>query len=142
MKKENKEEKKDERYVLDSFALLAHFEKTKGWEKVLELLEKASLEEVKLYSSLINLGEIYYIFKRERSLEQAEEMVLDTDQLPIEKKEASWQRIKEAASIKADYPVSYADAFAIALAKELNCSIITGDPEFEKVENIVSVLWL
>ncbi len=140
--KENKEGGKKEKYVLDSFALLAHFEKTRGWQKVLALLEKASLKEVKLYLSLINLGEVFYIFKRERGLKQAEEMILDIDQLPLEKAEIDWLKIKEAAIIKADYPISYADAFTIGLAKELNGSIVTGDPEFEKIEDIVPIIWI
>ena len=38
--------------------------------------------------------------------------------------------------------MSYADAFAIALAQELNATIVTGDPEFRSVEKIVDILWL
>lgn len=133
---------KDKKYVLDSFALLSHFEKTRGWQKVLKLLEEAAQGEVRLYISLINLGEIYYILKRERGKEQAEEAILDINQLPIEKLEPTWQRIKEAASIKADYPISYADAFVAALAKELNCPLASGDPEFKHLKDVAAVVWL
>ena len=51
-------------------------------------------------------------------------------------------RVFAAAHIKANYSVSYADAFAIALAQELNAAIVTGDPEFQAVEKIVRILWL
>ena len=44
--------------------------------------------------------------------------------------------------MKAHYPTSYADAFAVALAQELNAPLMTGDPEFHKVEDIVQVCWL
>lgn len=138
MKKQNKKE----RYVLDSFAILAYFEKTRGWQEVLKLLEKAALEEAFLYMNLVNLGEVYYIFKRERGLKQAEEMLLDVDQLPIEKIEVGWERIKNSASIKADYPISYADAFAVSLAQEFACTIVTGDPEFKRLNKIASVFWI
>lgn len=47
-----------------------------------------------------------------------------------------------AAHIKANYAVSYADAFAIALAQELKATVVTGDPEFGGVEKMVDILWL
>jgi len=47
-----------------------------------------------------------------------------------------------AAQIKTQYPISYADAFAVALAQELNAIIVTGDPEFKQVESIVTLFWL
>ena len=37
--------------------------------------------------------------------------------------------ILEAARIKADYPMSYADAFAAATAIQLGAPLWTGDPE-------------
>lgn len=38
--------------------------------------------------------------------------------------------------------MAYADAFAIAAAQELDATVITNDPEFQAVENLVSVEWL
>ena len=50
----------------------------------------------------------------------------------------------KAASLKARYPISYADSFAAALAKIRNCALLTGDPEFRilEKENIISIVWL
>ena len=36
-----------------------------------------------------------------------------------------------AAHIKAGHALSYADAFAVAVAQELDAVMLTGDPEFE-----------
>ena len=47
-----------------------------------------------------------------------------------------------ALVIKAEYPVAYADAFCIATAKRVNGQILTSDPEFKAVENLVPILWL
>jgi ribonuclease VapC len=44
----------------------------------------------------------------------------------------------KAAEVKAEYVISYADCFAVATAEQLSASIITGDPEFKKVEHLVS----
>jgi len=49
-----------------------------------------------------------------------------------------------AARLKANYPISYADAFAASLAVIHNSYLLTGDPEFKtlvKKENI-PIEWL
>lgn len=48
----------------------------------------------------------------------------------------------EAAEIKAQYPIAYADAFIVATALREEARIITGDPDFKKVEHLVHVEWL
>ena len=49
---------------------------------------------------------------------------------------------KEAAEIKSEYPVAYADAFCIATAVRAKGSVLTGDPEFNTVGGLVRVIWL
>ena len=48
----------------------------------------------------------------------------------------------EAAKIKAEHPLSFADCFAAATAKKNNSVIMTGDPEFKKIEDFVAIEWL
>ncbi len=48
----------------------------------------------------------------------------------------------EAAKIKADFPMAYADAFAVATAVRENATVVTGDPEFAMVEHLVKIDWL
>jgi ribonuclease VapC len=50
--------------------------------------------------------------------------------------------VLEAAEIKAQYPIAYADAFVLASAIRENALIITGDPEFKEVEHLVEIHWL
>jgi PIN domain nuclease of toxin-antitoxin system len=45
-------------YVLDSFALLAHFQEERDSLRVLELLEEAQQGNCRLLLSLVNLGEV------------------------------------------------------------------------------------
>jgi ribonuclease VapC len=54
----------------------------------------------------------------------------------------SFTDVLEAARIKARLPISYADAFAVATAQRERAVIVTGDPEFRKVEHLVTVKWL
>ncbi|RMG00122.1 MAG: type II toxin-antitoxin system VapC family toxin, partial [Nitrospirae bacterium] len=38
--------------------------------------------------------------------------------------------------------ISFADCFALATAITNDAKIITGDPEFSKVEHLVEVVWI
>lgn len=128
-------------YVLDSYALFAYFGDEEGADIVADLIKRTA-EDVSLFLSLINFGEVAYITEREKGTQQAVELLEDIRRLPITLSRIDEERVLAAAHIKADYPVSYADAFAIALAQEFGASVVTGDPEFKKVESVVPVLWL
>ena len=52
------------------------------------------------------------------------------------------QRALDAAHLKARYRLGYADSFAAALAIELDASVVTGDPDFERVSSAVRVRWV
>ncbi|MCX6375220.1 MAG: hypothetical protein NTU88_04140 [Armatimonadetes bacterium] len=44
--------------------------------------------------------------------------------------------------MKARYAISLADCFAAALAQDLDCPLVTGDPEFKKLEGMLKIEWL
>lgn len=131
-----------EAYILDSFALMAYLENAVSGEEVTHILRKAATGEISVHLSLINYGECVYIIEREQGLTKAQEMIAIVDQLPLEIVSVDRLRIFSAAHIKANYSLSYADAFVVALAQEFNATVMTGDPEFRQVENSVSILWL
>jgi predicted nucleic acid-binding protein len=130
------------RYVLDSFALFAHFEDEAGGPAVRELLSQALRNEAVVYLSIINLGETAYVTERERGIPSVERMLAAIDQLPIHVVDAGRRQTLEAAHLKADHPIAYADAFALALAVELAATLVTGDPEFRSTEGVAPILWL
>ncbi len=129
-------------YILDSFAIFAHFDDEAGGKAVREVLESASAGRVKAYLSVINLGEIAYITEREIGLAAAQMALGAIEQLPIDILEATRERVLAAAHIKARHRVSYADAFAVAAAIELDAVLLTGDPEFRAVEELIAIEWL
>ena len=129
-------------YVLDSYAILAYFQAEPGGLKVKELLKQAKAEDVVTSMSLINLGEVIYNTGRELGKCRAKEILDDIMLLPIEFAEVTRTRVLAAAQIKTQYPISYADAFAVSLAQELSATIVTGDPEFKQVESLVTLFWL
>lgn len=128
--------------MLDSFALLAYFGNEPGAETVEQLLRQAQGETVTLHLSLMNLGEVYYITQRERGRDVAAATLALIDQLPIHQQAIDRPGVLAAAALKANHAISYADAFAAALAQQLHGPVVTGDPEFRKVAALVEILWL
>ena len=56
--------------------------------------------------------------------------------------DTDWQLAKQAGYLKSGNKMSFADAFAAALAKQRNAHLVTDDPEFKQVENEVLINWL
>ncbi|MGA1841381.1 MAG: type II toxin-antitoxin system VapC family toxin [bacterium] len=128
--------------VLDSFALVSFFHKEPGWKKVQKLFYELSSSGKQALLNIINWGEFYYIIKRHVGKRKAEEALVLLIQLPIKILSVDDDLVKEAAEIKSDYPVSYADAFCIATAQRSGGKILTNDPEFESIQHLVTVEWL
>ena len=129
-------------YILDSFALLAYLEDEAGAAQVEARLAQAEAGEVQVLLSLINYGECLYIVERERGIAQAEWVIGLVDHLPIEVAAIDRSLVFAAAHIKARYPIAYADAFAVALARRLGGTLLTGDPEFRRVQDFIPIEWL
>lgn len=130
------------RILFDSFAILKYYQDETGADKVEKLLRSAQRGLLNTFMSEINLGEVYYLTIRRTGLETAKENLEQLLNLPIKIISPSSEIILRAAEIKAHYAISYADCFAVATAEQLSASIITGDPEFKKVESLVSVDWI
>jgi predicted nucleic acid-binding protein len=129
-------------YVLDSFALLAYLEGEPGMARVQAILAQCARGESIACVPLVNLGEVLYISERERGLAWAQQVLAAIEQLPIRVLPASREAVLAAAHIKAQFPLAYADAFAVVAARERGGILITGDPEFKAVEEIVQIEWL
>ena len=63
-------------------------------------------------------------------------------QLPIHLVPADQGLAIAAGLLKEKHDIPYGDCFATALAHRLGTEVITRDPDFEKVLNIVKVTWL
>ena len=129
-------------FVLDAFALLAYLRDEPAAARIEKVLVDAGKEKCRLFVSIINLGEILYIIERRGGISKAQDALALIRQLPIQIMSADEQAVFSAAHIKANFALSYADAFAVAAAVSENAVILTGDPEFETVESIVKVEWL
>jgi predicted nucleic acid-binding protein len=132
----------DSAYVLDSYALLAHFEDEAGGAQVEKVLKAAQAGKTKLFISVINFGEDYYTTFRERGRENADDVKSVMEQLPITIVPADRENTLEAAKLKGLHAVAYADCFAAALGMKKKARVMTGDPEFKKFGELVAIEWI
>ena len=133
----------NQKRLLDSFAMLVYLNKEKDFEKVRDILADAHKNCNFVLMNEINIGETYYILFRKRGKEKAD-YFLNTvlTGLPILTVSNTFESVIDAAKIKAEYPLSFADCFAAATARKENAVLMTGDPEFKNVEHLVSIEWL
>ncbi len=129
-------------FIFDSYALLKLFQKEKGYEKVVHLLEEIKKTRGTKYINAINLGEIIYSTKREFGDQKKIEALANIERLNFTILPIPNTLIFQAAEYKAQYSISYADCFTLASAIEHKATIVTGDPEFKKVEHIISIIWV
>jgi predicted nucleic acid-binding protein len=129
-------------FVFDSHALLKLFQKENGYEKVVRLLKEIRRNGATKYINAINLGEIIYSTKREFGDQKKLEVLASIERLDFTILPVPNSLIFQAAEYKAEYSISFADCFALASAIEYKAALVTGDPEFKKVEHLVEIVRL
>lgn len=129
-------------YVLDSYAVLALLGDEDGAEEVKAVLKRAQKGAAQVLMSWVNVGEVAYIIERRQGKEKVHQVLGGLEATEIMLVEVGRELALRAAAIKADYPLAYADAFAVALAIKAGGVLITGDPEFEGLAEVVDIEWL
>jgi predicted nucleic acid-binding protein len=136
----------DEQYdfILDAYALLAFLEDEAGGKQVQSYLDLARHDKSRLALSVINLGEILYIVEREQGLSKAHETLALIQSLALDLILVDLSLVLSAAHLKANYHMSYADVFVVALTQKFACKLLTGDPELKAVGDagLIEIEWL
>lgn len=128
--------------VIDAWALLAWVRNEQpAAESVRLALQAAEDGGTPLSMSWINAGEVYYMLSRKHDAKTAEEFLTRLPSLPI-RLILPEDDIIAAAKLKASYRISYADAFAAALAIKEKSAVITGDPELRDMGGVLTVEWI
>ena len=123
--------------VLDSWAILEWLNgRTRAGNTVAALLAGAEAGQARLLMSAINVGEVYYFLRKQISKTLSDSWRQTSRTLPVTIEVPTMDDIWAAALLKGDYPVSYADAFAAALANKHTCPLVTGDPELRSIKNL------
>ena len=131
--------------VLDSFALIGYLENESFSSRVEKILRQAREGKRLIYLHAIHLGEVYYITFREQGQDLADLAYARIREFPLAYIEmVDEELLRTAAKLKAKYPISYADAFAAAIALIKNAFLLTGDPKFQPLEEKENIFieWL
>ncbi|MGE3310131.1 MAG: PIN domain-containing protein [Limisphaerales bacterium] len=110
--------------------------------RVARLLERAGEVDQPLQMTEANCAEVQYIVRRKDGDAAWEAVARELSAAPIEFHAIDRRLADGAAHFKARYRISLADAFAAALAKERNASLVTGDREFRPLEKEIRITWL
>jgi predicted nucleic acid-binding protein len=134
--------RKAKAYVLDTWAVIAYLEDKPSGEQVEDLIATAHEEQIPIYMSVVNVGEVWHTIAREISEEEANTSVKLLRDLRIQFENADWSLTQEAARFKSQNKMSYADCFAASLAKVRKADLVTGDAEFKPLDGETKIFWL
>lgn len=129
-------------YLYDSYALLAFFQKEKGAEAVSNIIQNALMQNIEQLICAINMGEILYLTKRRFGDEKKLEIMGRIHQLGVKILPVPNSLVFQAAEIKSEFSISYADCFGVACAIEHSAVLVTGDPEFQSVAHMIQIEWI
>jgi len=127
--------------VFDSWAILAYAQD----EPAADLVENLLLDSSRLQNAWIssmNLGEVWYTLARRRSRYLADQQLVTLTEIGLQRIDVDWPMVLQAADFKSRHKISYADAFAAALAKQRDAELVTGDPEFRVLDSEIRIHWL
>ena len=130
------------KYVLDTSALFCLKDNEEGSNKVEELLEKASHKQCEVLISFITLMEYYYICLMRYGDDIARQAYLQVSLLPIKAIESNEDLRITAAQLKANYPISVADAWIAATAVNYTAVLVHKDPEYDSLGGALKCLVL
>jgi len=128
--------------VLDSYSIIAYLEREPGFKVIARLFEECMSKDQRALLCVVNWGEVLYhalAVSGEKMARLAEEAMLS---LPITLVAADQALTRQAAYLKANHKMSYADCFAAALAIKEKGELLTGDKEFIQVQKRVKIRWL
>ena len=134
--------RKPKALVLDTWAVIAYLEDEPSGQQIADQIASAHEEDIPIYMTVVNVGEVWYTIAREISEDEANNGVKVLRDLRIQFEDANWQLTQEAARFKSKNKMSYADCYAAALAKVRKADLLTGDKEFKAVENQVKIQWV
>lgn len=128
--------------VLDSWAIMAYLQDEPAAERIADMIADTREQGGRMLMSVVNVGEVWYSFARRRSTADADQALRWINEIGIELVDADIELTRIAARYKAKGGISYADCFAAAVAKHYKAALLTGDQEFKRVEDEITIAWL
>lgn len=130
------------RYVVDANALLNYIDERPHGARVAAMLKEAARADQPLLISAVNWGEVLYLLWRSHGEERVQRILAGAKQLPLRIMPATEEDALLAARFKAVQKLPYADSFAAALAVREHATLVTSDPDFERLGKQIPILWM
>lgn len=126
--------------VLDAWAILAYLQREEPAASCVQVvLQEAETGQTTLFVSLMNIGEVFYNIGRRKGEDVAEETLEELRHLPLTIVPPTPETVMRAARLKIRHTLSYADAFAVVTAQDLQGTLMTGDPEILQLTGVVTL---
>ncbi len=130
------------RYVLDGYSLLAFLEGGPGAQRLREIMEHGKGQRAVVASSVVNIAEALSVIEKERGVVNAQATLARLWDLPLQRHDAGEGLALGAARMRAQRDVPYADCYALALARRMGATLVTGNPALRKAGDLVDIEWL
>ncbi|MGK2851913.1 MAG: PIN domain-containing protein [Candidatus Limnocylindrales bacterium] len=128
-------------YVIDAQPLVAFIKREAHWQRVSDAIAASAQGSFELRLTAVNAGEVIMAAERHLGSAAAHGALAGiqqwTDVIDVDLElgaRAGWFKLRGG--------ISYADCFAAALAHRDGLPLITGDPEFRRVEDVIRIAWL
>ena len=121
------------RYALDTSALLTLRDDEPGADRVAEVLHLSAKGKARVYGCFISLMEVLYRVWRDEDEAAGRLAYQQCLALPMEWVRDSDALLLRAAELKAQHPLSLADAWIAACALEHGAVLLHKDPEFHSL---------
>ena len=125
--------------VLDTSAIVCVLEDEPGADIVGKRLGLARAGKTRLGASCVSLVEVYYRARQLEGEKRAHQMFLILKSWPVDFVYPDAALCLAAGEIKAMFPVSFADAFVAATARQANAVLLHKDPEFEALRGTLKL---
>jgi predicted nucleic acid-binding protein len=131
-----------DRYTLDTSAVIAYFADEPGGTEVERLLILARTRRVGLFVCFMTFMEVLYRLWQRHGEREGKIAYLRLKALPVTRLDESEGLLLRAARIKATHDLSVADAWIAATALATASRLVHKDPEFRPLAGIVPLLEL
>jgi predicted nucleic acid-binding protein len=119
------------RYLLDTSALLTLRDNESGADRVAEILAMAQRGEARVMGCFVSLMEVSSRVWKDEGEAEGRLAYAQCLSLPVEWVHESRELLEQAAAIKAQYPLSLADAWIAACARLRGAQLVHKDPELQ-----------
>ena len=123
--------------VLDTSAVMAFLCDEEGADTVEGYLNKARKGSIRLCMSFATLAEVFSSATKKEGKDKAELYVAVIKSWPVKWVHSSEELCLSSGMLKAQYRISFADAFIAATAIYFDAFLVHKDPEFEALRAIL-----